>query len=105
MPDASGKLTEEENQKIRDWWKEHWKQTPTCPVCGSAQWETSAFIMEMSRHGIAPKGIRNIVFPHVAVMSPCGYSMFFNATKMGLFDSWRPLVEDAPAQTGEADNG
>ncbi|HEX4197230.1 MAG TPA: hypothetical protein VHZ26_07290 [Caulobacteraceae bacterium] len=89
MPDAAGKLTPEELQKVKAWWPGRWVGDVVCPVCKSLDWHTSPYVISFTR--FATDGLHGLPsFPHILVESPCGYSMFFDATTLGLFTPHQP---------------
>ena len=95
MPDKDGRLTEADDQKLKDWWTKHWKPPVICPVCKSDKWTTTAHVIQMNRQ--APNALFSpgITYPHILVTSdPCGYAMLFNATMLGLYEPYTAPAED-----------
>jgi hypothetical protein len=98
VPDARGKLSEEEMAKVEAWFKKNWTKHYTCPVCGSDKWTTNGHLGHAPPVPAGWKLPQSIpTTPFVMVHSPCGYVTFFNAVIMGL---WKPYVPPADTEGG-----
>jgi hypothetical protein len=95
MPNASGKLSEDEKvvvqTKINDLWRGSAKN---CPICGSNKWIIGDHVVEAP---IITEGVRGFgagAYPSVMLISEvCGYTIFFNAVILGVIPrrpGWPP---------------
>lgn len=85
MPDATGKLTPEDEQKTRLWFARHWKAPVVCPVCKSSTWTQAGHVVQMPRWssdvllGQAP------TYPVLPVYcNTCAHVLFFGTPQMGI---------------------
>ena len=88
MPDAMGKLTDEDKKIVVDWLTRDGRPVAKCPVCGTQQWTIGDHITQpitlgadnaLSLFNPAPS------YPSILVISvPCGYTMHINAVMAGL---------------------
>ena len=93
MPDANGRLTPEDIQKVAAWWQQHWKAPVVCPVCKTSEWSTAAHVVNVPRHAADAYAPNAVTYPQIAVgCNACGHTMFFNAVKMGI----TPMFAEAP---------
>jgi hypothetical protein len=93
MPDARGKLLAADYEKITAWWGLHWKDPVVCPVCRNTVWVTAPHIVSTYRS--AGDGLfGSPSYPHILVMcTTCSHTMFFNAVKIGLVESYQEHSE------------
>jgi hypothetical protein len=88
MPDATGKLTEEEKNRVGAWVKEKGKAgvNPNCPVCGSPDWFIADHLVQpMTLGANRSLLLGGIGYPQVMLVSlPCGYTRLLNAVLMGV---------------------
>jgi hypothetical protein len=101
MPDPSGKLTQGERDHIVAWFKDHWKEPVTCPVCRSAEWAISDHVAKLIRW--APDALVDgtTAFPLVQVECKiCSHVMLFGAASMGIMSVEPPnafgLISNEP---------
>lgn len=94
IPDDHGKLTDEDQVKVKAWWDAHWTRVVACPVCGSTDWSTGSHLVSISRMAADAFTPGTLTFPHVMVVSDvCGYTLFFNATMMGIGTPYDPNLD------------
>jgi hypothetical protein len=90
MPNASGKLLENEKDEIRKKIDALWVgSAKNCPICGSAKWFLADHVVESP---IITEGVRGFgagAYPAVMLVSePCGYTLYFNAVILGVVKGW-----------------
>lgn len=96
MPDATGRLTQQDNETIARWWTQHWKAPVVCPVCKTAEWSLASHVLVMNRHASDSLSPSGITYPHIAVgCKTCAHIMLFNAVAIGVVPPYR---EPAPLQ-------
>ncbi len=83
MPDINGVLSPEEKEKATKWLNEKMIRRE-CPACGSKNWIIAEHMVSPTVVNAAAIGLQT-PYPQVMVISECGYSYFFNAMVMGLF--------------------
>ena len=85
MPESSGKLSDAEIRSVEAWFKEKWKITLACPVSGKTQWQIANYLATTPIYTPGSYGLPGRSYAFVQVLCPeCGYSMFFNAIRLGL---------------------
>jgi hypothetical protein len=85
MPDYTGALSEPDNQKIQDWWTQHWKSPVICPVCKTSEWTVAPHVVNIQRYAMDAAAANTVSYPHIAVTcKKCAHSMFFNAVQIGI---------------------
>jgi hypothetical protein len=85
MPDETGALTPPDNEKIQNWWNQHWKGPVTCPVCKTTEWTVAPHVVNIQRHAIDATVANTVSYPHILVTcKSCAHSMFFNAVQIGI---------------------
>jgi hypothetical protein len=95
MPDSSGRLTPEDNQKIQAWWGQHWKSPVICPVCKTDSWALGAHVVNVPRHGT--DAFMAEAYPQLLVgCRTCGHTMFFNAVSIGVAPAYIPPPPPPP---------
>jgi hypothetical protein len=87
MPDASGKLTNEEKARITKWINDKWiGNNQLCPICGNSNWVLGDHLVQpvtIGDHNSLMLG--GAGYPQVMLISPtCGYTMFLNAVIIGI---------------------
>jgi hypothetical protein len=83
MPSLTGELTKEELEKARAWILSHLKEGFACPVSGTSAWELAPHYVQYVTGILTRAG--NISYPMVMLTcKDCGFTMFFNAVKIGL---------------------
>jgi hypothetical protein len=94
MPDSSGRLSQADNDTIKRWWDQHWKEPVICPVCKTSDWSLGPHIVNVQRHA-ADAGVANTpTYPHILVScKTCAHTMFFNAVTIGVAAAEAPPVE------------
>ena len=99
MPTHDGKLTAPEKERALTWIKDRWQGEARCPVCGSSEWTMPDQIVNPMNY-YSGGGIRigGGVFPQVMLLSPCGYTMYFNLIRMHILDSDGKTASPSPAQ-------
>jgi RNase P subunit RPR2 len=99
MPDSTGALTPSDNDKIQNWWNQHWKAPVTCPVCKTTEWTVAPHVVNIQRHAIDAAVANTVSYPHIVVTcKSCAHSMFFNAVQIGISAS-RPVPSFTNALT------
>lgn len=100
MPDATGKLTQEDKEKIKAWLG---KFSPgidsVCPVCKSTTWYICEHIVQpITLNGAQGLQLGGLSYPQVMLNSiPCGYTLFLNAVIMGLAPAAPPGPPPPPS--------
>ena len=74
-----GKLSATETVRLTEWYSKNWDQHFKCPVCQSDKWQTGGHVVEM-------RPFRQGGFAFIQVISDCGYTIFLNASVMGVLD-------------------
>lgn len=84
MPDNAGKLTIEENEKVQQWLKQHWKNW-ACPFSGHTNWELGEYIAQAMMFSGGGLVVGGPTYPLVVLTcAGCGYTVFINAIKAGV---------------------
>lgn len=84
MARTDGSLTPEDHIKLQEWWKTRWTSIVKCPVCSNTKWSTNQYLLRFDRQ-VTGMSATSITYPQVNVgCDNCGYSMFFNATQIGI---------------------
>jgi hypothetical protein len=87
MPDASGKLSPEDKNKIIAWLTRDGRPTPICPICGTQEWAIADHVTQPITVGGAGGGLvlGGVGYPNIMVVSTrCGYTMYVNAVIAGI---------------------
>lgn len=86
MSDDDGRLTPETLEKVQAWFKADGRKTAPCPFCGNPTWNVGAYVVAPVTMGKdRTMKLGGQAFPQVMLISEgCGYTIFFNAVKMGL---------------------
>jgi ribosomal protein S27AE len=76
--------------------QDHWRHGP-CPVCGADDWlaEGRLFLVQRSAVSEDTEGLARPQFP--VHCKACGYTVWVNARRAGLFDS--PVPDDLAGLT------
>ncbi len=84
MPDAEGKLTQNEKETVRAWLV-RWKIRP-CPVCGNQNWTIGDHLVQPVTLGAGQSlMLGGLGYPQVMVISnECGYTHLLNAVIVGV---------------------
>ena len=91
MPEPDGRLTEAENTQVTQWFQDHWKFQPKCPISGDNNWRIGERVVDLVSHQEVSIAL---TYPKVPVMCmTCGYTLLFNAVVMGIVEE----VEEAPS--------
>ena len=67
--------------------KEKWKER-TCPICGAKEWTVPNCLFELREFSggkLVIGGGMSVYSVVPVICEPCGYSVFFSATRAGLF--------------------
>lgn len=92
------KLAEYRRRQIMKWLNEKWPMAQKCPICQRREWSVGGTIHELRQFHNGSLVVAGSVFPVVPIVcSFCGYTLFFNALKLG-------LVEETEKE-GEKKNG
>jgi hypothetical protein len=84
MPDAKGKLTPEDHQKIKLWWNLHWKGPVVCPVCKQSNWQTGDYMVHATRFSADPPGAAPTI-PLITInCTTCAHVLTFGAVQIGI---------------------
>lgn len=77
----------EERAKAGAWIDKHWTGSKQCPISGHNDWVVAPNVVQLL--DLPPAGglvVGGSVYPSVLVIcNQCGYTITFNALKMGLF--------------------
>jgi len=87
MPDATGKLTEEDYRKIHAWLGKHSPGgSAICPVCHSPNWTIGEYLVQPITLGAGHAlQLGGIGYPQFMLISnPCGHTLFINAVMAGV---------------------
>jgi hypothetical protein len=103
VPDANGKLTEEDYGKIRAWLGRHNPGGDAiCPVCQSPNWNIAEYLVQP-----ITLGTRNALqlggfgYPQFMLISiPCGHTIFINAVISGVL---QPTIPTPPQNEPKKD--
>ena len=84
MPTKEGKLTRQEQQRIKSRLAKMLRKSAG-PICGSNKWTLSDMVVTPATLGAAGGFATGTqVFPQVMFVSECGYTRYFNGTTLGL---------------------
>jgi len=108
MPNADGKLTDQEQKLANKWITEHWKSW-TCPFSGGTTWDLGQYVAQSTIFSGGALIVGGPVYPYITVTcKDCGYVVFLNAIKIGIIPpSTKPAnptetrVEPAEVEEGE----
>lgn len=98
MPDKNGVLTQEEREKLLDFFHTRWSGGHDCPICKANDWNLAEYIIHSWIY--RPDGLHTggPAYPLVHFLcSNCGYTVLFNAVILGIL----PGAEDAEKKTDE----
>ena len=71
-------------QKFNEWIEKVWIGSKKCPICESEEWLVCK-ISEVREYGGGSFNVGSPVMPVIPVIcNICGYTMLFNAIKMGI---------------------
>ena len=90
MPDKTGKLGKDDEAAIAKWFAKYPDANWNCPICGKNDWSLAEDIVSPMALGSDhfPKMSRDAsVYPHIMLISPCGYTMHLNAITIGIVKS------------------
>jgi predicted nucleic-acid-binding Zn-ribbon protein len=91
MPDASGRLTDADNDIIQQWWNGRWKAPVTCPVCKTTEWTIAPHVVDVNRYAADASASDTVTYPHIVVTCKrCAHAMFFNAAQIGVTATYKP---------------
>lgn len=87
------KLTDEQSDKLVSWVEEKWLGEKECPICKVASWGISNTLFELKSYGAGVITVGGPLVPlAVVTCSNCGYSITFNALRIGILPD-EPKVE------------
>ena len=87
-PDTSGTLTQEQRTKIQEWLKKHWRGQIGCPISGHNSWIIGDHIVAPPIQIGGGITIGRASYPQIMLIcNECGYTIYFNAVKIGLTPS------------------
>lgn len=105
VPDIDGSLNSREYDQVREWLKEHWKDSWVCPMSGHTQWALASHIYQLTQFTPGELRIGGPVVPLVALTCDgCGYTVLLNAKQIGLTVETQPEPQE-PQEVKEAQNG
>ena len=85
MPDAAGRLSDVERDRINSWLEEKWLGTKTCPVCGLFQWVMPDHVVQVEAQAHMALPYTPTQYPQVMlVCRNCAHTLFFNTVAMGI---------------------
>ena len=101
MPDASGKLNEGDQIRVRDWLLKKAPSGFVCSVCKANDWVIGDHVVAAPTHG---EGLilGGPTYPNVFVVCRnCGHTLYINAVVSGVLSNQpaRPQVDDQPSST------
>lgn len=83
-PDKTTLSAVQRNQ-ITAWFATNWKGTKACPICLQTNWTISEHLVSpIVMHG-GGFNLGGVSYPQVMLISPCGYTIYFNAVVMKVF--------------------
>ena len=86
MPDAQGKLSPEDKEKIQKWLNEKWKVPKHCPISQDNNWIIGDYVTTPMNYGGGGMIIGGQITPQIMMIcTSCGYTLHFNAMFMGIF--------------------
>jgi hypothetical protein len=84
MPDSDGRLNFREQDEVKYWVSNHGPLL-TCPVCSRAAWAVAEYLIDMRNVNGANYSGQSVSYPAALVVCDnCGYTMYFNAVRIGL---------------------
>lgn len=84
MPDANGKLSPQDVEKVRNWLRDHWKNW-ACPFSHDTNWELGGSLAQAPLFSSGNIVVGGPVYPYVVIScSSCGYTVLINAIKIGI---------------------
>lgn len=89
MPDAEGKLTEDEMSKLKAWMQRFAATDQPCPVCLTRGWTVIPHLVQpLTLGGQGSVQLGGIGYPNVGlVCNTCGNTRLLNAVAIGLLPS------------------
>ena len=97
MPERSGKLSQEEQDKAIKWIADHWTTKSPCPVCGTHGWTLMDHVVHMPAYqpGLSVVNLVKVtVYPQLLLQcNTCAYTMAFSAIRAGVVVSNEKSVE------------
>jgi hypothetical protein len=86
MPLADGRLTDDEKQKILDWFTTRGSTDHRCPVCNHDNWDVGEhFVQPVTLGDKYMIQLSGYGYPQVMIIcTQCAHTQFFNAVLMGL---------------------
>ena len=103
---AQGTLTQEEQDQIRAWLKENWKNQSNCIVCATNDWVIARDLIAIGTYENNSLLLGGPVYPHVMCMCRnCGNTVFFNARLTDILrgKDWGKDVD--PTKDAEQESG
>lgn len=80
-------LAEYRRQRVMNWLNKKWPIPQSCPICRRKDWSTGGTIHELREFHSGSFFAAGSVFPVVPIVCNfCGYTLFFNAFKLGLIE-------------------
>lgn len=106
MPDASGKLTADERQKLAEWLNERAPKA-SCPMCQTSAWTITGVLVALNVSPPDRIQIGGITLPVVPVAcSNCGYVGLISAVIAGLMSGDEPpKASETPEAVKQVSNG
>jgi hypothetical protein len=99
MPDADGRLSDEEKDTIEEVIKER-ASLFNCSFCSSDAWEIAPQVVAPIKIDSAARLVLSgAVTPQIMLISPCGHTVYFNALKLGIRFDDAPLPEGDPQKS------
>nr|WP_295889402.1 hypothetical protein [uncultured Devosia sp.] len=84
MPDQTGLLSEDDKQRVANWFADRTALIGKCPLCGTRQWTVLTHILQVPA-GMAPLGGGRFEFVGICC-SNCGNTHFIGADDIGIVD-------------------
>jgi hypothetical protein len=88
MPNAIGKLTEDERRRVREWLESSNARPDICPVCEGTQCELDDYVVEAPAR-VDPTRMGWAMDLVAIVCKGCAFTRFFDARLMGIIPAWK----------------
>lgn len=81
------KLTNEQNEKVKNYLNEKWPEPQACVVCKKVDWSSSDKLFALKEYGPEHPLLERSELPVIAlVCNNCGNTMFFSAISLNLIN-------------------
>lgn len=98
MPEADGKLTEEDIDRIHEWMEDN-GISPNCSQCRSNRWFINTHLMSLTSLGTTQSPHGRVCFPAILLhCGKCGFTRIFSAVVMGIKNLGKPISDSKHEQ-------